>query len=162
MRRPGPRARLARLSIGVVLATIGLVLPAWSGTAPRADALSAWAGGMDLYRSSAFSTQQSWLWCTAADVQIMRNLVDHEADHIRASQQRYFSYMRAHDRYAMPVSDGTEPSGWAADSGGTSTGGTGSSRARASTLPFDPRSRASGRRAGRSGCSSHMATMRGS
>jgi hypothetical protein len=114
MRRPGHGARLARFSIGVMLATIGLVLPAWSGTAPHAEALPAWAGGMDLYRSSAFSTQQSWLWCTAADVQIIRNLVDHEADHTRASQQRYFSYMRAHDRYAMPVSDGTEPSGWAA------------------------------------------------
>jgi len=69
---------------------------------------------MDLFRSSAFSTQQTWLWCTAADVQIIRNLVDHETDHSRASQERYFTYMRAHDRYAMPVSDGTEPSGWAA------------------------------------------------
>jgi hypothetical protein len=69
---------------------------------------------MDLFRSSAFSTQQTWLWCTAADVQIMRNLVDREADHTRASQERYFTYMRAHDHYSMPVADGTEPSGWAA------------------------------------------------
>jgi len=114
MRRPGQRARLARLPIAVMLATIGLVAPAWSGAAPGADALSAWIGGMDLYGSSAFSTQQTWLWCTAADVQIMRNLVDHQTDHSRASQQRYFSYMRAHDHYALPVSDGTEPSGWAA------------------------------------------------
>jgi hypothetical protein len=114
MRRPGHRARLARLPIVVVLATIGFVATAWSGAAPHVAALSAWTGGVDVYRSSAFSTQQTWLWCTAADVQIMRNLVDHEADHTRMSQQRYFSYMRAHDHYAMPVSDGTEPSGWAA------------------------------------------------
>ena len=114
MRRPGHHARLARLPIALVLATIGLVAPVWPAVVPHADALPAWAGGMDLYRSSAFSTQQTWLWCTAADVQIMRNLVDHEADHSRASQARYFTYMRAHDHYAMPVSDGTEPSGWAA------------------------------------------------
>jgi hypothetical protein len=44
----------------------------------------------------------------------MRNLVDHQTDHSRASQQQYFSYMRAHDHYALPLSDGTEPSGWAA------------------------------------------------
>ncbi len=69
---------------------------------------------MDLYRSGAFTTQQTWLWCTAADVQIMRNIVDHEHDHSRSGQQRYFSYMRRHDRYPIPVSDGVDPAGWAA------------------------------------------------
>ena len=29
-------------------------------------------------------------------------------------QQRYFDYMRAHNRYAIPVSDGVDPAGWAA------------------------------------------------
>ena len=61
-----------------------------------------------------FTTQKTWLWCTAADVQIIRNIVRHTTDHTRANQSRYFDYMRAHDRYAIPVSDGTDPGGWAA------------------------------------------------
>ena len=61
-----------------------------------------------------FTTQKTWLWCTAADVQIIRNIARHATDHSRANQQRYFSYMRAHDRYAIPVSDGTDPGGSAA------------------------------------------------
>ena len=90
------------------------------GAAPAANdstasaAIPRWTGGVDLYRSGVFTTQKTWLWCTAADVQIMRNIVDRASDHSRASQSRYFDYMRAHDRYRIPVSDGTEPSGWTA------------------------------------------------
>jgi hypothetical protein len=61
-----------------------------------------------------FTTQKSWLWCTAASVQIIGNIVRGEADHSRASQSRYFDYMRAHDRYRIPVTDGTDPAGWTA------------------------------------------------
>ena len=82
--------------------------PAAAASLPR------WTGGIDLYRSGVFTTQQTWLWCTAADVQIMRNIVRHQADHSRSGQQRYFDYMRAHDRYAIPVSDGVDPAGWTA------------------------------------------------
>lgn len=78
------------------------------------DVLPAWSGGMDLYRPGVFSTQRTWRWCTAAVVQIMRNLDRGEADHSRASQQRYFSYMRARDRYPIPLADGVDPAGWAA------------------------------------------------
>jgi len=98
--------------MAVLLASIGLIAPVWSGAAPQADARSAWTGGMDLFRSSAFSTQQTWLWCTAADVQIVRNIADHAADHSRANQERYFDAMRAHNRYDIPVADGVDPSGW--------------------------------------------------
>lgn len=76
--------------------------------------LPRWTGGIDLYRSGVFTTQQTWRWCTAADVQIIRNIVDHQRDHSRASQKRYFDYMRAHNRYAIPVADGVDPAGWAA------------------------------------------------
>ena len=64
--------------------------------------------------SGVFTTQKTWLWCTAADVQIIRNIADHATDHSRSSQQRYFDYMRAHNRYAIPVSDGVDPAGWTA------------------------------------------------
>jgi hypothetical protein len=81
---------------------------------PPAAALSRWTGSIDLYRTGVFSTQQTWLWCTAADVQIVRNIADRQRDHSRASQDRYFSYMRAHDRYRIPVKDGVDPAGWTA------------------------------------------------
>lgn len=76
--------------------------------------LPRWDGGVNLYRRGVFSTQKTWSWCTAAGVQIMRNIVHHRSDHSRASQKRYFWYMRARDRYAIPVSDGVDPVGWTA------------------------------------------------
>jgi hypothetical protein len=114
MARPVRRRPLTRSLLALAFAVTGLLGLA-PGVAPApVDALSRWTGGIDLYRTGVFTTQGTWLWCTAADVQIMRNIVDHQADHSATSQQRYFDYMRAHDRYWMPVSDGTEPSGWAA------------------------------------------------
>ena len=104
----------ARLGLAAVLASTMFAVLAASPAAPSADALSRWTGGMDLYRSGVFTTQKTWLWCTAADVQIIRNIVGHHADHSRASQQRYFDYMRAHNRYRIPVSDGVDPAGWTA------------------------------------------------
>ena len=100
----------------LLAATIAVLLVAGRPAVPGSDAaaLSRWTGGVDLYRTGVFTTQKTWLWCTAADVQIIRNIVDHAADHTRASQQRYFDYMRAHDRYAIPLSDGVDAAGWAA------------------------------------------------
>ena len=100
----------------VLAASFALVVLGGSASQPgaTATALSGWTGGIDLYRSGVFTTQKTWLWCTAADVQIIRNIARHTTDHTRANQQRYFSYMRAHDRYAIPVSDGTDPGGWSA------------------------------------------------
>jgi hypothetical protein len=78
------------------------------------DAALAWTGGMDLYRPGVFTTQKTWLWCTAADIQISRNIVFHQTDHSYAAQQRYFNWMRAHNRYAIPLSGGVDAAGWTA------------------------------------------------
>ncbi|HTS14583.1 MAG TPA: hypothetical protein VMH24_02880, partial [Candidatus Sulfotelmatobacter sp.] len=86
--------------------------PALATTATEA-ALAPWTGGMDLYRAGVYTMQATWYWCTAANAQIMRNMALHQADHSTANQSRYFSYMRAHDRYSIPISDGTDPQGWA-------------------------------------------------
>ena len=102
-----------RLTLAAALAVL-LLAGRMAAPATDVDALSRWTGGIDLYRSGVFTTQKTWLWCTAADVQIIRNIVDHATDHSRSSQQRYFDYMRAHDRYAIPLSDGVDPAGWAA------------------------------------------------
>jgi hypothetical protein len=69
---------------------------------------------VDLCRAGIFSTQRTWRWCTAAVVQITRNIVDGKDDHSRASQQRYFRYMRTQQRYRIPLVDGVDPTGWAA------------------------------------------------
>jgi hypothetical protein len=77
-------------------------------------ALPRWDGSVDLYRPGVFSTQKTWHWCTAADVQIMRNIVAHRTNHKAAQQRRFFEYMRAHDRYPIPLRDGVDPAGWTA------------------------------------------------
>jgi len=108
--RRGPLAGRLLLATAVALVAI-----AAGGSAPPTAARAAiphWTGGIDLYRSGAFTTQKTWLWCTAADVQIIRNLADHAADHSRSSQERYFAAMRAHNRYDIPVRDGVDPAGW--------------------------------------------------
>lgn len=107
----GPHRR-RRPVLGLVVAltlTLGWVaLPSATGAA------SAWDGGMNLYRSGVFTTQKSWLWCTAAGVQIIRNIVDRQRDHSTANQRRYFRWMRRHNRYDLPLSAGVDPQGWAA------------------------------------------------
>ncbi len=99
----------------VAAAPLSAAAPVTAATLTPATeaALAAWTGGMDLYRPGVYTMQATWYWCTAANAQIMRNMAFHQADHSTADQSRYFSYMRAHDRYSIPVSDGTDPQGWA-------------------------------------------------
>lgn len=115
---PTPGRRGGATSAFVIAALLAATLMAASALRPAAGteaaSLPPWTGSMDLYRPGTFSTQATWLWCTAADVQIARNIVRGEDDHRAASQGRYFEWMRAHDRYAIPVSDGVDPQGWAA------------------------------------------------
>ncbi len=112
----GPRGlgSVARLIIATLIAAGAFLAAPASGPGSSALALSRWTGGIDVYRAGVFTTQQTWLWCTAADTQIIRNIVDRQTDHTRASQQTYFDYMRAHDQYRIPVSDGVDPAGWTA------------------------------------------------
>src|SRR5919201_1064262 len=41
-------------------------------------------------------------------------LVAGQSDHSRAAQDRYFYWMRARNRYDIPLKDGVDPQGWAA------------------------------------------------
>jgi hypothetical protein len=102
--------------LAVAAAAVILLAPAGSPTPVRAadPALSAWDGGVNLYRKGVFTTQQSWLWCTAADVQIVRNIVDDQEDHTTSGQRRYFAWMRERNRYTLPLSAGVDPQGWTA------------------------------------------------
>src|SRR5690348_1983262 len=109
----GPRRSWSPRGLALLAAAAWLVALGVASGRPTASA-AGWSGGMDLYRAGAFTTQQSWLLCTSADVQIIRNLVRGERDHSASRQRAYFEYMRRHDRYAIPVSDGVDPAGWAA------------------------------------------------
>lgn len=108
---PAPRRRLVLVLTFAFVATLstgGLARP------PAAAALSAWTGGISLYRPGAFTTQKTWLWCTAAGIQILRNVVRGTDDHTKAGQRRYFDWMRKRNRYALPVTAGVDPQGWTA------------------------------------------------
>jgi hypothetical protein len=85
-----------------------------AGGAVNAAALSEWNGGVNLYRDGVFTTQKSWLWCTAAGIQIVRNIVRDQEDHSTSAQRKYFTWMRQRNRYALPVSAGVDPQGWTA------------------------------------------------
>lgn len=118
LRRRGRRGLLAGAL--TLAALLGPSVPA--ATAAPADAfdfrvapaLAAWTGGFDLYRSGVFTTQKSWLWCTAASIQITRNIVFRQTDHTASGQRTYFNWMRAHNKYTLPLSAGVDAQGWAA------------------------------------------------
>jgi hypothetical protein len=85
------------------------------GSAPSGVAArTAWDGSLDLYRNGTYTVQKTWLWCTAADVQIIKNIVDGQRDHSTSSQRRYFEWMRTRNRYDLPLSAGVDPVGWTA------------------------------------------------
>jgi hypothetical protein len=112
------------VAVGLTIAPVGAPKPDIPADAlPAAVAgpstlipgvLPAWHGGIDLYRDGTYTVQKSWLWCTAAGVQIVRNIVEVEADHSTTNQRRYFAWMRLHNRYHLPLSAGVDPQGWAA------------------------------------------------
>jgi hypothetical protein len=103
------------LALAAPAETFAFTASGMASTGPDQDAvLPAWDGGINLYRTGVFTTQKTWYYCTAADVQIIRNIVYHQGDHSRAGQDRYFAYMRDHMRYRIPVRQGVDPAGWTA------------------------------------------------
>lgn len=114
------RALAAVVALAVVVATFPASVAARTGTPgmrvaePPTALLPAWDGSIDLYRDGVFTTQKSWLWCTAAGVQIVRNIVGRDNDHSTSGQQRYFDWMRKRNRYDLPESAGVDPQGWTA------------------------------------------------
>jgi hypothetical protein len=91
---------------GVASASIGSPAPASAATAAPFT--------LDLYRPGVFTTQATWWFCTAASVQIMRNINRGQTDHSAAAQTRYFTYMRSHNLHRMAATDGIDPPGFLA------------------------------------------------
>jgi hypothetical protein len=119
----GPRWTLALL-LALSITSIPLATTAASPSAigpatatlesAPAALMPAWKGGINLYRDGVFTTQKSWLWCTAAGVQIVRNIVERDEDHSTSGQRRYFDWMRSKNHYELPESAGVDPQGWTA------------------------------------------------
>ena len=103
-----------RLRLRALLAAVALAALLLGTAATEAYARTDWDGSLDLYRSGTYTVQKTWLWCTAADVQIIKNIVDRQRDHSTGSQRRYFEWMRARNRYDLPLSAGVDPVGWTA------------------------------------------------
>lgn len=100
-----------------MVAMLGLLLAPFVQPRPAAaavPALPAWTGSVDLYSKGTFTTQRTWSWCTAAGVQIVRNIVEGDEDHSTSGQRTYFEWMRQRNRYDVPSSDGVDPVGWTA------------------------------------------------
>jgi hypothetical protein len=109
--RSAPLARLALVGIATLAGAVGLAQPA---RAAEPEAILDWDGSISLNRDDAFATQRTWQWCTAAGVQIARNIARDQSDQARSRQARYYRYMREHNRYDIPARDGVDPGGWTA------------------------------------------------
>jgi hypothetical protein len=113
--RPGRATVCAAMLVIALTAFPAMAVPARAAEAAKPAALlPAWDGSIDLYRDGVFTTQKSWLWCTAAGVQIVRNIVERDDDHSASGQRRYFEWMRGKNHYDLPLSAGVDPLGWTA------------------------------------------------
>lgn len=123
---PSRAGRLARGALATILA-LGAALTALLAPPPgiavigplplpqaAAPNLADWTGGVNLYRDGVFTTQSSWLYCTAADVQIIKNMIEGTEDHSGSAQTAYFDWMRTQNQYDLPLSAGVDPAGWTA------------------------------------------------
>jgi hypothetical protein len=104
----GWRPRIVGIAV-LFLATLALAPVAVAGTPPHTGSET-----FDVYRPGVYSEQATWTWCTAASVQIIRNILFAETDHSSAHQQQFFDYMRASNRYQLASHRGVDPQGFLA------------------------------------------------
>lgn len=119
-RRPGARARDRSSGPGWRARRLGptgalvLALSVLAAGPAAADSPQGGVESFDVYRPGVYSTQATWTWCTAASVQIMRNILFAETDHSSANQQQFFTLMRASNRYQQDNHRGVDPQGFLA------------------------------------------------
>ncbi len=107
---PVPTRRGGALGLAsIVLALSALAPVPAAGASPPGGLMS-----FDVYRPGAYSEQATWTWCTAASVQIIRNILFDGAAHGGAEQGRFFASMRASNRYQQHAHRGVDPQGFLA------------------------------------------------
>ena len=102
------RPRIVGIAL-LFLAAFALAPVAVAGTPPQTGPET-----FDVYRPGVYTEQATWTWCTAASVQIMRNILFAGADHSSAHQQQFFDYMRASNKYQLANHRGVDPQGFLA------------------------------------------------
>lgn len=106
--RLGGRARL--VSVAALVLAASILAPGSATAAPaRGDSLT-----FDVYRPGVYSMQATWTWCTAASVQIIRNVLLDQTDHSATQQGQFFAYMQAANRYQQPSHRAVDPQGFLA------------------------------------------------
>lgn len=105
--RLGGRARLVSV-VALVLAA-SVFAPGSAAAAPQRGSLT-----FDVYRPGVYSMQATWTWCTAASVQIIRNVLLDQTNHSATQQGQFFAYMRANNRYQQPSHRAVDPQGFLA------------------------------------------------
>jgi len=95
-------------SPGPVASPPATALPSASPPGTSSPARAAGPFTLDFYRRGIYAMQATWWWCTAASIEMLRNISLHQADHSAADQERYFDYSHAHDSYVMPADEGVD------------------------------------------------------
>jgi hypothetical protein len=99
------RGGLSRIGILVILLAASTFAAHPAAAAPPA----APGATFDVYRPGVYSMQATWTWCTAASVQIVRNIVFGNESHSSAEQGEFFDFMRTKNRYVRAGHRGVEP-----------------------------------------------------
>lgn len=114
-----PRSRFTAALILALVVVLGLApVSAAAATLSARDpivgarpATGPWTGTVSVWRSSAFASQATTSWCTAAATQMMLNLVLGRSRHDATEQQAIIAFEQAND--SLAVSKGSDPQGWA-------------------------------------------------
>lgn len=113
-----PRSRFSGLLLAIIAIAVLAPASALAADVTRAPVVGSrpvtgpWTGTVSVWRSSAFSSQATTTWCTAAATQMMFNLVLDRSRQDSAEQQAIISFEQAND--SLAVSQGSDPQGWAA------------------------------------------------
>src|SRR5450759_490422 len=105
---PAWRARLIGIA-ALFLAMSAHVPGAAAGASPQGGSET-----FDVYRPGVYSEQATWAWCTAASVQIIRNILFGGTDQRSAQQRQFFDYMRTSNRNPRVGQRGVDPQGFLA------------------------------------------------
>ena len=115
-RRTGPPRLLITLVVGLVglgRARIGAATESMASDVPRRGVPAGLDGGINLYRDGVFTTQKSWLWCTAAGHPVVRNIVRDQGTTARAHSASTSPGCGSASVHAA-FSAGVDPQGWTA------------------------------------------------
>jgi hypothetical protein len=110
-----PRATLAPAPSPSPTPKAGLAGVTYQRAAPAATlavATSPLPTRVLIYRDTAMVKQYTNYWCVPAATQSMVNLIVGTSDRTKATQQRYYTGIRAHNRYTYSTK-GNDPQGWA-------------------------------------------------